>query len=75
MMHGTAPGAQASIQQIRKHTHEIEDTYIESMALLFLQEDVMMAIKKREIYHHLRDAGRNMNSTVDILYRIIVAMV
>jgi sulfur transfer complex TusBCD TusB component (DsrH family) len=62
------------IRQIRKHTHEIEYTYIESMALLFLQDDVIMAIKKREICHHLRDAGRNMNSTVDILHRIIMAL-
>ncbi len=74
MMQSTVRDAPGMIHEIRKHTHEIEDTYIESMALLFLQEDAIMAIKKREIYHHLRDAGRNLRSTVDILHRIIMAM-
>jgi uncharacterized protein Yka (UPF0111/DUF47 family) len=74
MMHHTVRDAQGMIRQIRKHAHEIEDTYIESIALLFLQDDAIMAIKKREIYHHLRDAGRSLNSTVDILHRIIMAL-
>ena len=74
MMQSTIRDAPGMIHQIRIHTHEIEDTYIESMALLFLQQDAIMAIKKREIYHHLRDAGRNLNSTVYIFHRIIMAM-
>jgi uncharacterized protein len=74
MMQSTLKDVNSSIGGIRKHAHEIEDTYIESMSSLFLQDDAIMAIKKREIYHHLRDAGRNLNSTVDILHRIIVAM-
>lgn len=74
MMQSTLKDVNSLIGDIRKHAHEIEDVYIESMSSLFLQGDVIMAIKKREIYHHLRDAGRNLNSTVDILHRIIMAM-
>jgi uncharacterized protein Yka (UPF0111/DUF47 family) len=74
MMQSTLKDVNSLIGDIRKHAHEIEDSYIESMSSLFLQGDAIMAIKKREIYHHLRDAGRNLNSTVDILHRIIMAM-
>jgi uncharacterized protein len=74
MMQSTLKDVNSLIGDIRKHAHEIEDAYIESMSSLFLQGDAIMAIKKREIYHHLRDAGRNLNSTVDILHRIIMAM-
>jgi len=41
---------------------------------LFDEQDAIRALKNREIYHHMRDAGRNMAATVDILHRIIVAM-
>ncbi len=74
MMSGPVKDPQGMITQIRRHTHEIEDRYIDSMANVFIEGDAITAMKKREIYHHLRDAGRNLNSTVDILHRIIVAM-
>lgn len=74
MMHSAVRDAPDMIRQIRKHTHKIEDTYIESLAMVFQKDDAIMAMKKREIYHHLRDAGRSLNSTVDILHRIIVAL-
>jgi hypothetical protein len=36
---------------------------------------MMTSLKKREIYHHLRDAGRNLSITVDILHRIVVGVI
>lgn len=63
------------IRQVRKCMHELENTYIQSMAELFGQKDAVLALKEREIYHHLRDAGRNLSVTVDILHRIIVELV
>lgn len=64
--------AQDLIRRIREHMHEVENAYIQSMTLLFSQSDAITALKNREIYHHLRDAGRNLSSTIDILHRIIV---
>jgi len=76
MMHHQADDGEASetIRQIRACIHEQEDVYIQSMAELFRQNDAVLALKEREIYHHLRDAGRNLSLTVDILHRIIVVL-
>ncbi len=74
MMHSTVKDAPGMIREIRKHARDVEVTYVESMSLVFQKDDAITAMKKREVYHHLRDAARNLNSTVDILHRIIVAM-
>jgi len=68
------PGRSESlIRDIRKAEHEVEKVYIEAMAELFKKGDAFDALRKREIYHHLKDAGRALSSTVDILHRIVVA--
>lgn len=64
--------AERLIRDIRKAEHEIENTYIQAMADAFRKADASEAMKKREIYHHLKDAGRALSSTVDILHRIVV---
>lgn len=63
-----------SIRRARDHTREIENIYILSMADLLHTEDAMDALRRREIYHHLRDAGRALGSTLDILHNTIVGM-
>ena len=68
-------GSENRIRDIRKAEHEVERVYIEAMADLFKKGDAFDALRKRELYHHLKDAGRAMSSTVDILHRIIVAFV
>jgi uncharacterized protein Yka (UPF0111/DUF47 family) len=73
-LHDKNEKAPEMVRQIRKSIHEVENTYIESMAELFRQKDAVLALKKREIYHHLRDAGRNLSLTTDILHRIIVVL-
>ena len=57
---------------MRKAEHEIERIYIAAMAALFKRGEASEAMKKREIYHHLKDAGRELGAAVDILHRIIV---
>jgi hypothetical protein len=64
--------AEKLIRDIRKSEHEIENIYIEAMAEAFKRADAPEAMKKREIYHHLKDAGRSLSATVDILHRIVV---
>jgi len=53
----------------------IDDVYIHGMAVLFDQEDAIEALRKREIYHHLRDAGRALRLTVDILHHAVVGLI
>jgi uncharacterized protein len=62
------------IRRLREYEHDIEKTYVRNMALVFAKDDPITAMKKREIYHHLKDAGRNMSITVDVLHRIIVGL-
>jgi uncharacterized protein Yka (UPF0111/DUF47 family) len=55
--------------------HEIETLYVAGMAELFRTDDPMNALRKREIYHHLRDAGRALRRTLDILHHAVVGLV
>jgi uncharacterized protein len=66
--------ADNNIRRLRAYEHEIEKTYVRSMAQVFVNDDAILAMKKREIYHHLKDAGRNLSITVDVLHRIIVGL-
>jgi len=67
-------GVENSIRKARGHTRKIEDIYILSMADLLHTDDAMDALRRREVYHHLRDAGRALGSTLDILHNTIVGM-
>ncbi|OPY48266.1 MAG: hypothetical protein A4E42_00130 [Methanoregulaceae archaeon PtaU1.Bin222] len=62
------------IRAARKSMRMIDDLYIHCMADLFHQDDAMEALRKREIYHHLRDAGRALRMTVDILHHAVVGL-
>jgi uncharacterized protein len=66
--------AEKLIRRLREYEHDIEKTYVRNMALIFEKDDAIMAMKKREVYHHLKDAGRNLSITVDVLHRIIVGL-
>ncbi len=63
-----------SIRGARQAMREIEEIYITSMAELLHTDDAMNALRKREIYHHLRDAGRALRNTVDILHTAVVGL-
>ncbi|HRU79033.1 MAG: DUF47 domain-containing protein [Methanolinea tarda] len=62
------------IRSARQAMHTIDDIYIESMARLFQTKDAMGAMKKREVYHHMRDAGRALRATVDTLHHVVVGI-
>jgi uncharacterized protein Yka (UPF0111/DUF47 family) len=62
------------IPNMREHERDIEKTYVQTMAIVFAKDDPIVAMKKREIYHHLRDAGRNLSITIDVIHRIIVGL-
>lgn len=62
------------IRRARAAIHRIEDIYIMGMADLLHTNDAMAALRKREIYHHLRDAGRALRNTADIMHRTAVGL-
>jgi len=64
--------AEAAIRQGRDAYHAIENTYIAAMTDLFRTSDAMAALKTREIYHHLRDGGRALRTTLDILHNALI---
>jgi len=63
------------IRSARVSMRTIDDLYIHGMADLFDQDDVIEALRKREIYHHLRDAGKALRLTVDILHHAVVGLI
>ena len=67
-------GVEQAIREARKAMRAIEADYITGMQDLFSTGDPMTALRKREIYHHLRDAGRALRSTVDILHKAVVGI-
>lgn len=60
------------IRHARDAYNALEEIYISGMAELLKTEDAMQAIRVREIYHHLRDAGRAMRDTLDILHNAVI---
>jgi uncharacterized protein Yka (UPF0111/DUF47 family) len=63
-----------SIREGRAALHRIEDAYIDGLAELFAGDDTMEALRRREIYHHLRDGGRALRGTLDVLHRAVVGL-
>ena len=60
------------IRHARDAYHMMEEEYINGMTELFRTHDAMNALRTREIYHHLRDAGRAMRDTLDILHNAVI---
>ncbi|MFA4823776.1 MAG: DUF47 family protein [Methanoregula sp.] len=60
------------IRHARDTYNQMEELYIASMAELFRTDDAMNALRTREIYHHLRDAGRAMRDTLDTLHNAVI---
>lgn len=63
---------ESEIRHARDAYNALEDRYIMSMAVLLKTSDAMQVIRTREIYHHLRDAGRAMRDTLDILHNAVI---
>jgi len=62
------------IPGVRDAIHRIEDMYIDGMAEILAGSDPMAAMRKREIYHHLRDAGTSLRKTLYILHNAVVGL-
>jgi uncharacterized protein Yka (UPF0111/DUF47 family) len=74
-MMGSDPGSvQRNIREAREAIRTLDDRYIAGMKELFASGEAIDALKRREIYHHLRDAGRALRDTVDILHQAVVGI-
>lgn len=72
VMNSDRERAEEMIRQGRQAYNAIEDMYITGLAELFKTGDAMQAMKIREIYHHLRYAGRALRDTLDILHNAVI---
>ena len=65
-----------AVEEEIRHARDIynmmEEVYISGMTELLRTNDAMNALRTREIYHHLRDAGRAMRDTLDILHNAVI---
>jgi len=61
-----------TIRSARESYNALDERYIAGMAELLRTHDAMCAMRTREIYHHLREAGRAMRDTLDILHNAVI---
>jgi len=72
---GTDPAAaEGEITPVRKATKEIRETYYDCLSDIAKEHDMSLALRRREVYHHLKDAGVMMDLTTDLIHRIIVRL-
>ena len=74
IMEKNPTAADGMIRAMRRSERRIEINYTNSLAKVFDSDDPISAIKKREVYHHLKDSGRALDITIDILHRIVVGL-
>lgn len=67
--------SEAVVIKMREAHLQIERLYRDGMIVVFSGKDPMVAIKKREVYHHIKDASSNLEEAVDVLHRIIVRLI
>ncbi|MDP4178597.1 MAG: DUF47 family protein [Bacillota bacterium] len=75
MLESDTSNTENEIAAIRKVQNNIEDYYREGMAAVFKSNDAMYALKQREVYHHIKDAGTNLGYAVDKFHRIVVKII
>ena len=64
--------AEKQVSAVRSATKKMRETYYDCLADVAKERDVNLALRRREVYHHLKDAGVMMDRTTDVLHRIIV---
>lgn len=64
--------SQQNIIKMRLAHIEVERIYRDGMVTVFKSNAPMLALKQREVYHHIKDASGYLEYTVDIFHRIVV---
>jgi hypothetical protein len=63
-----------SIRLARRTIHTIGDTYMLAMKELLESPVTADMLKRREVYHHLWNAGGALQATVDLLHKAVVGI-
>ncbi|WP_411681384.1 DUF47 domain-containing protein [Clostridium thailandense] len=63
------------VRPMREKENSIEKLYRKGMCILFNNSDTMEALKRREVYHHIKDAGKCLGDTIDVFHKIVVRLV
>jgi uncharacterized protein Yka (UPF0111/DUF47 family) len=71
-MNSDKEAVEQEIRNARVVYNNLEETYIAGLAEIVKTNDPMHAIRMLEIYHHMRDAGRAMRDTLDILHNAVI---
>jgi uncharacterized protein len=69
---GEPSKSQEQVRVVRAASKRMRETYFDCLADIAHERDVNLALRRREVYHHLKDAGVMMDRTTDVLHRIIV---
>jgi uncharacterized protein Yka (UPF0111/DUF47 family) len=67
--------AEEFVRPMREKENSIEQLYRKGMVIQFNNGDTIEALKRREVYHHVKDAGKYLEYTVDIFHKIVVRLV
>lgn len=67
--------AEECVRFMREKEISIEHLYRKGMVIQFNNANPIEALKRREVYHHIKDAGKYLGYTVDIFHKIVVRMV
>lgn len=67
--------AEEFVRPMREKETSIEKLYRKGMIILFNNSDTMEALKRREVYHHVKDAGKCFGDTIDVFHKIVVRLV
>lgn len=67
--------SEGHIPVVRQACQDVRETYFECLHEVAQEMDVNLALRRRELYHHLKDAGVMMDRVTDVLHRIIVKLI
>lgn len=67
--------AEDFVHPMREKESSIEQLYRKGMVIQFNHSDTLEALKRREVYLHIKDAGKCFGDTVDVFHKIVVRLV
>lgn len=67
--------AENYVRSMREKEISIEQLYRKGMVIQFNSSNTMEALKRREVYHHIKDSGKYLGYTVDVFHKIVVRLV
>jgi uncharacterized protein Yka (UPF0111/DUF47 family) len=72
LMSTNPAAAEAQIPVMREATKRVRQAYWDCLHSVAHETDVNLALRQREVYHHLRDVGLLFDRMADVLHRVIV---